>query len=95
MPEAQRMSAGEVATRLGVHRATVHRIPAEDLGYVETGRRRARRYLRADVEAYADRMAAVIGTESVAERIRVCETRLDEHTGRIETLEAGMRGQPE
>lgn len=89
------MSAGEVATRLGVHRATVHRIPAEDLGYAEVGRRRARRYLRADVEAYADRMAAAVGSEAIAERVRMCETRLDDHTGRIETLEAGMRGQPE
>ena len=59
--EREWWTVGAVADLLGVHRVSVHRIPRDELGYVEHGRRKVRRYSPADVRAYADARAVTTG----------------------------------
>ena len=82
------LSAAEVARLLDVHRATVHRIPGDQLPYVEVGRRRLRRYRRSDVVQYRAETTTSSLAELVADVAR-CSEQLVQHDRRISALEAG------
>jgi len=78
-------TAGQVAGYLGVHRATVARIPREDLPYTEHGGRAVRRYDPGAVRAFkalhdTDRDASLAGL--LAEHSR----RLDEHDAELQAI---------
>jgi len=78
-------TAGQVAAHLGVHRATVARIPRTDLPYTEHGGRRTRRYDPSAVRAFkalhdTDRDASLAGL--LAEHSR----RLDAHDAELQAI---------
>jgi hypothetical protein len=87
-PEAG-LSVAEVARLLDVHRATVHRIPGDQLPYTEVGRRKLRRYRRSDVEAYrADTTAPSLAV--LIEGVARHDAQLARHELRISALETEL-----